>query len=177
MNHRDYTLGLLLGVLTAGCASSDASFELAYPTEWTFSVDGPVGEFLLLANTSSKPLLAEAIVVDAVTDDHAIANVQIIAKDVKPFTLQAGDACGMLTPLSKTVLVESGLVPESCHGEAPDFLSIGLINAPKGVYDIHVVATVTVMQKTITLPFTIHVVQDAVVHADPSTGKRIAPSR
>ena len=173
MRTQSIVLGFVIAL--AACSSTDQTFDVAYASEWKFSVDGPVGGYMLVVNTSNAPLHLDTVQVVSVTDDHPVANVQIVAKPIQPVAIAPGKAVGMLTPLSKAVLVDSGFVQDSWQStDAHDLLSIGLMNAPKGTYDIHATANLVVVGKPVSLAFTIHVVDDTTVFADPSTAARVS---
>lgn len=168
----------LLLSLASGCSNSkESAFDLAYPSQWTFSVEGPVSGYLLVVNTGIGPLQLDTLHVDAVTDDHPQATVQI---DTKPFTarkLEPGEAGGQLSLLSKSLLVDSGLVAEPLVDTSSDYLSIGLVDAPEGTYDVHATAKLSIAHQQVTLPFTIHVVPGPTVYADPAGGSRVSFKR
>lgn len=175
---RRYQSIMLLAGLVGGCSGNEeSSFDLAYPSEWTFSVAGPVSGYLVVVNTGSDPMQLDGLHVDSVTDDHEQAVVQIELKGFAPRTLDPGRASGFLTPLSKTVLVDSGLVPEPRLDDASDYLSIGLLDAPEGTYDVHADVKLSLAHQQVTIPLTIHMVPGPVIYADPAGGKRMSFSR
>jgi hypothetical protein len=173
MNHRSSIVVLALGMFS-GCSSSekDPAFDLVYASEWKFSVEGPVSGYLAIVNTGDQPLSLTTLQVKAITDDHPAAAVKITTT---PFstTIPAGQAGGFLTPLSKSVLVDNGLLREKRADTNSDYLSIELANAPQGTYDIKATLELALDGVSAKLPITIHVVPGPTVAADPQAGKRI----
>jgi len=147
------------------------AFDIAYPSDWKFSVAGPVDGYLLVVNTGAVPLNMGGLQLVSISDDHPTANVRINAYPFET-TVLPGQAGGFLTPLSKNVLVDSGLVPELRTDVNSNYLDIELVNAPAGTYDINVDLTLNLDNVAVPLSFVVHVVPGMVVFADPLIGKR-----
>jgi hypothetical protein len=171
MRHQALLVVLVVGLL--GCSGKEpAAYELAYPSEWRFSVAGPVGGYLAIVNTSDAPLSLETLKVKSITDDHPTASVKITTS---PFATSVGpnEAGGFLTPLAKKVLVDSGLVSETRVDTNSDYLTIEIADAPEGTYDIKATLEISLDGLTTKLPMTIHVVPGPTIFANPDVGKRI----
>jgi len=164
------------GTTDAGVDSPDAgkpAFDIAYPNEWKFSVAGPISGYLLIINKDVVPLNTSSLVLTSQSDDHptAVVRVTVTAPDA---TIAPGSAGGSLSMLSKTVLVDSGLVTEPRVQTSLDFLTLEITNAPVGNYDIHATVIIQLDNINVTMPLTIHIVDDGgTIWADPLVGKRL----
>lgn len=168
-------IGLMLLVSTS-CSSKEPAYDLAYASEWNFSVEGPVGGFLLVVNTSNRALDLTSFQVTSVTDDHSTAKVQVEAKPVSG-TLPPRNVAGFVTPVSEAVLVGGGTVPEQRVDTRTDFLSIAISDAPPGVYDIRATVEVKLDGITTRLPLVIHHREGPTIYVDPVAGRRINVQR
>ena len=152
------------------------AYDVAYPKEWKFSIAGPVSGYFLVINTAVTPLEMNSLVVKSLSDDHPTAVVRIMASAVAT-SVPPGAAGGMLSGLSKMLLVDSGLVTETRADINTDYLNIELVNAPDGTYDIHVDLKLGLDNADISMPMTIHVVPSGDIYADPVVAQRLTVYR
>jgi hypothetical protein len=149
-----------------------AAFDIAYPDEWKFSVAGPISGYMLIVNTSVTPLNTSSLVLKSISDDHPTALVRINVNGYDA-TISPGEAGGSLSMLSKSVLVDSGLVTETRSQTTSDYLTLEVGNAPSGTYDIHATLVLSLDNLDVTMPMTIHILPGPDVWADPEVGKRL----
>jgi hypothetical protein len=150
-----------------------AAFDIAYPSEWRFSVAGPAEGFILIVNTGPSPLSLATFQVSAVSDDHPTAVARVTSPSSSGTTLQPGQAGGQLSGLSEQLLVGSGLVTEPWADRTSALLALELLNAPAGTYDVAVNLTVSLDGRDALLPTTIHVVPGPTVYLDPLVARRV----
>lgn len=147
------------------------AFDVAFPNQWRFSVQGPVGGYLLVINRRAIPLSMESLFVQSIQDDHPTANVRVMS-NTGATTIPPGAAGGSLSLASEMVLVDSGIVTEPRADVDSDYLSLEVLNAPSGTYDIHVMLTLGLDNLDVPMLMTIHVVPGPTVYADPEAGTR-----
>ncbi|MBK7078177.1 MAG: hypothetical protein IPH44_38520 [Myxococcales bacterium] len=154
-----------------------AAYDIAYPAEWRMSVQGPATSFIVIVNTGPSPLSLSTFQVTGLSDDHPTAVVRVTSPGSFGDTLQPDTAAGALSGLAETLLIGSGLVPEAWSVRTTDFLSLELLNAPAGTYDIAVNLTVELDGRPASLPMTIHVVPGPTIYLDPLVGRRLTVYR
>jgi len=169
-------LALIIAVVAMGCSGKERAFDVAYSSEWKFSVAGPVSGYLVVVNTSEDPLNLSTLQIKNVSDDHASASLAISVTPSNAI-IQPGKAAGFVTPLSQKVLLDSGIVKEPRVETSSDLLNIEILNFTDGTYDFHATAEMSLDGVTTALPLTIHVVPGPEIYADPMIGKRVAVSR
>lgn len=147
-------------------------FDVAYPEEWKFSVSGPISGYLLIVNAKGTALDTSTLEVRSISDDHPTAIVRVTANPVIA-TIATARAGGFVTPFSKTLLVDSGMVPEARVETNSDYLTLEIQDAPPGTYDINVNLVIGLDNIAIPLPMKIHMVPGPSVYADPTVGKRV----
>lgn len=152
------------------------AFDVAYPHEWRFSVEGPVGGYLLVINTSSTPLNTSSLALKSIEDDHpsAVVRVTVTGYDA---TLSPGQAGGYVSMLSRLMLVDSGLVSESRVETDSNYLTLEIGNAPAGSYAIQAMVVLSLDNVDVPMPMTINIVEGPDVWANPLNGKRLKLSR
>jgi hypothetical protein len=148
------------------------SFDFAFASEWTFSVNGPVDGWLLVVNTGSIGFDASTLEVRKVSDDHPTAVVLVHAHPSTGIILP-DRAGGELSLLSASLLVDSGLVTEQRVDTDSSYLDLEFVDAPAGQYDIHAEVTVALLDRELTLPLVVHRVPGPVVYADPQQAMRL----
>lgn len=153
------------------------AFDVAYPSEWRFSVAGPTDGFMLIVNTGPAPLSLATFQVTSISDDHPTAVVRVTTPGSFGEALQPGTAGGRLGGLAEQLLVGSGLVTEARADTASSYLSLELINAPAGTYDIAASLTVALDGRDVAMPMTIHVVPGPTIYLDPLVARRVVISR
>jgi len=154
------------------------AFDVAYPSEWRFSVNGTISGYLLIVNTSLNPLDLSTFEVVSISDDHPMAIVRVTAPTAFSEALGPGFAAGELSGLSQDVLVDSGLVTEPNHLTEADFLRLDIEDAPNDTYDIGAEVTLSIDDIAVELPMTIHrVAGPNPVYADPLVGRRVMAYR
>jgi hypothetical protein len=166
---------ILLAVSALGllaCTDPAPAFDIVHPAEWKFSVSGPAEGFVVFVNTSQKPLSLSTLKVTSVSDDHPTAEVRVVVPEAPSTVLPPGMAAGLLSGLSRDLMVNSGLVPEPFTDSAASYLSLELADAPPGTYDIAASVTLTLDGRDATLPLTIHLVPGPIVYLDPSVPRR-----
>jgi len=148
-------------------------FDIAYPNEWRFSVAGPISGYFLAINTNNVALDMTTLELKSIDDDHPSAIVRVTVTP-SPTVIEPATVGGALTPLSRQVLLDSGLVTEPRSDTASDYLTLEIENAPNGTYDINVDLIIAIDSIRIPMPMTIHMVPLTTVFADPLIGKRKA---
>jgi hypothetical protein len=147
-------------------------FDVAYPKEWKFSVEGPISGYFLIVNTSATPINSNTLELKSIDDDHPTAIVRVT---VNPGTTQITQAraSGSLSGLSQQLLVGSGLVTETRVDTTHDYLTLEIQNIPTANVDIAVALEISISGIRIAMPMTIHVVDKLpTVYADPMIGER-----
>ncbi|MCE9574542.1 MAG: hypothetical protein K8W52_15445 [Deltaproteobacteria bacterium] len=158
-------------------AATLPAYDIAYPSQWTFSVSGPATGFVLIANTSSTPLSLSTFQVTSVSDNHPTAVARVTSPSSPGTILQPHTAGGSLSQLSDNLLRGSGLVMESWADRDTNLLSLELLNAPAGTYDVAVSVTVSLDGRDVAIPMTIHVVPGPVIYLDPQVARRVSVFR
>ena len=153
------------------------AYDIAYPSEWRMSVAGPTSGFIVIVNTGTAPLSLSTFQVVGLSDDHPTAVVRITTPGSFGETIPTDAAAGFLSGLSEQLLIGAGLVPEPWNLRTSNFLSLELINAPPGTYDIAVSLAVELDGRPAALPMTIHVVPGPTVYLDPLVGRRVTVYR
>lgn len=148
-------------------------FDVAYPSEWRFSVPGPTDGFVLVVNTGSQALGLATFQLRSLSDDHPLAVARVTTPQSLGVVLTPGTAGGALSALSQSLLVSSGVVTEPWVDRNSQLLSIELVNAPPGTYDIAVDLTVAIEDRDAHIPMTIHVVPGPTVYLDPIVARRV----
>jgi len=148
-------------------------YDVAFPEEWKFSIEGPISGYLLIINTSPNPLDLSTFEIVSVVDDHPTLNTVITAPTAFNQQLGPGWAAGSLSGLSQDVLVDSGIVTEGNFYPDDNFLTLGFENMPAGTYDFTVTLTLAVEGHEVAMPMVIHHIDDAAIWADPQVGKRV----
>ncbi len=163
------------GVPDAGVPDGGThAFDIVYPDEWEFSVDGPAVGFFVIINESQAPLSPYYLYVQSVSDDHPTATA-IVRADPPFADIAPGTASGQLTSVAEQVL--SPLIWEPRVDTDHSYLSIVLLDAPDGIYDIHVDLVIGLGGLEVPLPFTIHHKLLPTVYLDPTHGKRVVVTR
>ena len=85
-----------------------------------------------------------------------------------------GFAGGQLTPVSEDVLVDTGIIPETRTDVDSSYLSIELVDAPQGTYDIVVDVVLALNGLEIPFTMTVHVLPLPTAYADPEMGARLS---
>lgn len=155
------------------CTDPVPAFDVVYPAEWQFSVSGPAEGFVMVVNTSQKPLSLATLQVKSVTDNHPTAEVRAVAPTAPTAVLSPGMAGGQLSGLARDLLVGTGLVAEPRTDTEGSYLSLELADAPPGTYDVTATVTLALDGRDVALPMTIHVVPGPTVFLDPSAGRRV----
>jgi hypothetical protein len=148
-------------------------FDVAYPSDWKFSVSGPTHGFVLIVNTGTAPLGLATFQVTSVSDDHPTAVARVTAPTTPGAILQPGNAGGALSEGAQSLLITSGVVPEAWSDRKSDLLSLELVNAPSGTYDVAVNLTIELENHDVPLPMTIHVVPGPTIYLDPILARRV----
>jgi hypothetical protein len=160
---------------SADGATSDAAgvpaFDVAYPDQWKFAVEGPIGGFLEIINTSDQSTTAATLAVKSITDDNPTGRIEVVATP-SSLTIFPGEAAGKLSGLSEQLF--ASLVTEPRTNFGSDYLSMKLVGFPQGTYDIEATLVITLNELDVTMPMTIHHVSGPGAFADPLRGKRIS---
>ncbi len=152
-------------------AARVAAFDIAYPKEWRFSVFDEVSEFSVFINKGTSPLSMSSLELKSITDDHPTVLVRLVAHP-SPAAIPPGLAGGQLTPIAKAVLVDSAIVTEARSNETTSYLSLQLVDAPDGTYDIAVDAVLALDGLDVPMQMLVHVVPGPTIYADPELGTR-----
>ncbi len=153
------------------------AYDIAYPSEWRMSVAGPATGFVVIVNTGTAPLSLSTFQVVSLSDDHPTAVVRVTSPGSFGETIQPDTAAGFLSGLAEQLLIGAGLVPEPWTVRSSDFLSLELLNAPAGTYDVGVNLAIELDGRPAALPMTIHVVPGPTVYLDPLVGRRVTVYR
>lgn len=150
-------------------ATRTPAFDVAYGSEWRFSVAGPAGGFVSIINRGTAPLSMSDLQVTSISDDHPTASIRIIP-NVSDTTVGPGLAGGSLTPIAEGLI--DPLVDEPRTDVDSDYLSIELVNAPSGDYDIAALVTLELDGSTVDLPILAHVEPGPTVWIEPTAAAR-----
>jgi hypothetical protein len=164
------------GWVLADAPPGPPAFDVAYPHEWKFSVAGPISGYVVIINTSDAPLSTSSLALKSITDDHPTAVVRVTVTEYDA-TIAVGKAGGLLSIMSRMILVDSGKVPEPRVETMSDYLTLEIGNAPEGTYDIQAMLTLSLDNVDIPMPMTIHMVPGPEVWANPLAGKRVMLTR
>lgn len=164
------------GVDAPGDTARIPAFDVVYPREWKFSVSGPISGYLLIVNRERTALSTNTLQVKSISDDNPVAIVRVTAPVPNTF-IPSGEAGGKLSPVSKAVLVDSGLATEPRTDVDTDYLTLEVDNAPSGTYDIQVALVLQLDNLDAPMPMLIHIVPGPVIYADPLVGERVTAYR
>jgi len=156
-----------------GCTDPVPAFDVVYPAEWKLSVSGPAEGFVMVVNTSQKPLSLATLQVKSVTDNHPMAEVRAVAPTAPTSVLSPGMAGGELSGLARDLLVGPGRVGEPRTDTEASSLALELADAPAGTYDVAATVTLSLDGRDVALPMTLHVVPGPTVYLDPAAGRRV----
>lgn len=150
-------------------------FDVAYPKEWKFNIEGPISGYFLIINSGTNPINGNTLELKSLDDDHSTAIVRV---DVNPVdaVIAQGTASGSLSGLSNTLLVGTGLVSEARVNTDVNYLTLGVQNIPDiatGMLDINVSLAISIEGIRIALPMKIHVVPFDGIYADPISADRL----
>ena len=163
------------GLCTPPAVPPDAppvpAFDIAYPKEWRISVAEPIGGFVLFVNAGVTPISMSTLQLRSVADDHPTAFVRITPTSSAAMILP-GVAGGNLTPLAEDVLVDTGIVTETRTDVGASYLSIELVDAPEGTYDIAVDVVLGLDGLDVPMGMTVHVLPGPTIFANPEVGTR-----
>jgi hypothetical protein len=155
-------------------AARTPAFDVAYGSAWRFSVSGPTGGFVSIINRGPVPLSMSGLQVASVSDDHPTASIRIIP-NVGDTTVGPGLAGGALSPIAEGLI--DPLVDEPRTDVDSDYLSIELVNAPSGDYDIAASLTIELDGSLVDLPIFVHVEPGPTIWIEPTAAARATAFR
>lgn len=166
-----YAFGDLSGSLSGTCVQS--VFDVAYASEWRFSVAAPViGGVGLIINPGTSPLALSGLRIVSVVDDHPLAVVQV---GLTPPLSQLAPG----TAIYRSADVVTSLVPETRidMGTPEEEITMGvdgLAGPLDSTFDIHADITIAIGEIEVRIPTTLHMVSglDPVIVADIESGAR-----
>ena len=160
-------------------ASPDAAlpriYDVAYGSTWEFNVDQEVPGWIAIVNTGTGALDLSTLRVLDVSDDHPTMNLtaRVISASTR---LQPGQVGGRLTPVTKRVTVDAGLIPDPTVDTTVDYLGFQLLNFTNST-EVRFNGTITIdiANRAVQLPMVFHVTPfTGPILFEPSLGKRIS---
>lgn len=155
----------MLDASTEPDAPGLAAYDVAYPDQWRFSIEGPISGYLVLVNTGTAPLNTASLVIESLTDDNADAVVRVAVASATQ-VIEPGQASGALSGISRALLVGSGLVTEPIVDPSPDYLTLEVSNGPAADATIHASIVLALDNVRVTLPMEIAWIPSALPEAD-----------
>src|SRR5262245_46461512 len=161
-------------------ASPDAAlpriYDVVYGSNWEFTVDQEVPGWIAIVNTGTAPLDMSTLRVLDTADDHPTMN--LTARVLRPSTtrLQPGQVGGQLTPVTKRVTVDAGLVSDPTVDTDVDYLGFQLLNFTDATeVRFNGVITIDIANRAVQLPMVFHITPfTGPILFEPSLGKRIS---
>lgn len=160
-------------------ASPDAAlpriYDVAYGSNWEFNVDQEVPGWIAIVNTGTASLDLSTLKVLDVTDDHPTMNLtaRVISASTR---LQPGQVGGELTPVTKRVTVDAGLIPDPTVDTSVSYLGFQLLNFTNST-EVRFTGSITIeiANRPAQLPMVFHVTPlTSGILFEPSLGKRIS---
>jgi hypothetical protein len=159
-------------------ASPDAArpkiYDIVYGSTWEFNVDQEVPGWIAIVNTGNAALDLSTLKVIDVTDDHPTMNLtaRVITASTR---LQPGEVGGHLTPVTKRVTVDAGLVTDPTVDTSVDYLGFQLLNfTNSSEVRFNGAITIEIANRTVQLPMVFHITPfTGPILFEPSLGKRI----
>jgi hypothetical protein len=160
-------------------ASPDAAlpkiYDVAYGSTWEFNVDQEVPGWIAIVNTGTTALDLSTLKVIDVTDDHPTMNLtaRVISASTR---LQPGQVGGHLTPVTKRVTVDAGLITDPTVDTSVDYLGFQLLNfTDSSEVRFNGSITIEIGRRAVTLPMVFHITPlTGPILFEPSLGKRIS---
>jgi hypothetical protein len=160
-------------------ASPDAAlpriYDVAYGSTWEFNVDQEVPGWIAIVNTGNTALDLSTLRVIDVTDDHPTMNLtaRVISASTR---LQPGQVGGHLTPVTKRVTVDAGLITDPTVDTSVDYLGFQLLNfTDSSEVRFNGSITIEIGSRAVTLPMVFHITPlTGPILFEPSLGKRIS---
>jgi hypothetical protein len=159
-------------------AAPDAApriYDVAYGSTWEFNVNQAVPGWITLINTGTAALDLSTLRVVSVSDEHPTMNLTASVNAVTT-RLGVGQVGGHLTPVSRRVTVEAGLVTEPTVDTSADYVTFDLLNFSDS-NDVTFNGTITleIAGRRVELPMTFHVSPlTGPVLFEPSLGRRVS---
>jgi len=102
-------------------------YDIAYGSTWEFNVDQEVPGWIAIVNTGTAALDLSTLRVLDVSDEHPTMNLtaRVISASTR---LSPGQVGGQLTPVTKRVTVDAGLVTDPTVDTTVDYLGFQLLN-------------------------------------------------
>ncbi|HEY0993249.1 MAG TPA: hypothetical protein VGD80_39625 [Kofleriaceae bacterium] len=160
-------------------ASPDAAlpriYDIVYGSNWEFTVDQEVPGWIAIVNTGTASLDLSTLRVLDVSDDHPTMNLtaRVISASTR---LQPGQVGGHLTPVTKRVTVDAGLVSDPTVDTSVDYLGFQLLNFTDTT-EVRFNGTITIeiANRAVQLPMVFHITPfTGPILFEPSLGKRIS---
>jgi len=160
-------------------ASPDAAlpriYDIVYGSNWEFTVDQEVPGWIAIVNTGTASLDLSTLRVLDVSDDHPTMNLtaRVISASTR---LQPGQVGGHLTPVTKRVTVDAGLVSDPTVDTSVDYLGLQLLNFTDTT-EVRFNGTITIeiANRAVQLPMVFHITPfTGPILFEPSLGKRIS---
>jgi hypothetical protein len=160
-------------------ASPDAArpriYDVAYGSTWEFNVDQEVTSWIAIVNTGTAALDLSTLRVLDVSDEHPTMNLtaRVISASTR---LQPGQVGGRLSPVSKRVTVDAGLITDPTVDTTDDYLGFQLLNFTNAT-EVRFNGTITIdiAGRAVDLPMVFHVTPlTGPILFEPSLGKRVS---
>src|SRR5262245_61147523 len=160
-------------------ASPDAAlpriYDVVYGSNWEFTVDQEVPGWIAIVNTGTSALDLFTLRVLDISDDHPTMNLtaRVISASTR---LQPGQVGGHLTPVTKRVTVDAGLVSDPTVDTSVDYLGFQLLNFTDATeVRFNGVITIDIANRAVQLPMVFHITPfTGPILFEPSLGKRIS---
>jgi hypothetical protein len=160
-------------------ASPDAArpkiYDIAYGSTWEFNVDQEVTGWIAIVNSGTAALDLSTLRVLDVSDEHPTMNLtaRVISASAR---LQPGQVGGQLTPVTRRVTVDAGLITAPTVDTTVNYLGFQLLNFTDAA-EVRFNGTITIdiAGRAVQLPMVFHVTPlNGPVLFEPSLGKRVS---
>lgn len=159
-------------------AAPDAApriYDVAYGSTWEFNVNQAMTGWITIINTGTAALDLSTLKVVSVSDEHPTMNLTASVNAVTT-RLAVGQVGGHLTPVSRRVTVDAGLVTEPTVDTSADYVTFDLLNFnDSNDVTFNGKITLEIAQRSVELPMTFHVSPlTGPILFEPSLGKRVS---
>jgi len=151
-------------------------YDIAYGSTWEFNVDQEVPGWIAIVNTGTTALDLSTLRVLDTSDEHPTMNLTARVLTASTRLLQPAQVGGQLTPVTKRVTVDAGLVTDPTVDTMVNYLGFQLLNfTSSSEVRFNGTITIEIGGRAATLPMVFHVTPlTGPILFEPSLGKRIS---
>src|SRR6185436_9344145 len=150
-------------------------YDVVYGSTWEFNVNQEVSGWIAIVNTGTAALDLSTLRVLDVSDEHPTMNLtaRVISASTR---LSPGQVGGQLTPVTKRVTVDAGLVTDPTVDTDVNYLGFDLLNFTNNTeVRFNGIITIDIANRAVQLPMVFHVTPfTGPILFEPSLGKRVS---